>query len=966
MNPKTTVRYFFIACISLFICSVIQAQGLKTFKLPNGLSVFIWEDHMAPDVHGMVVCNVGAKEDPDNLTGLAHYLEHVMFKGTQKIGALDWEKEKPLYEQIIVKYDEMAKESDPVKKTEINKEINKLTVEASQYSLSNEFSVITRDMGGYGLNATTSYDRTVYYNSFAPGDVYKWLDLNSERLINPVFRAFQTELETVFEEYNLYQNVPSRQLQEFLLQSIFPDHPYSRPLIGYPEHLKNPQLSGLVEFYNTWYKPSNMALILSGNVKTNELVPMIREKFGRLENQPVPEKKVYPDAPLTGRKELKAKIGHTPMTVLSFYGVPLNHEEQIALDICVSVLSNSSRTGLLDKLTIDGDFLYADADNLTWADKGRLLISAVPYYDSNQKRFNSLSSTEKMILKEIKKLQNGQFEDWLVESIKSNMIRQYDLRMEHPSEVTEMISEAYYSGQDMQTFLNYKEIVSSLTAEEIKSIAKKYFGNDYLVLAIEKGKESKTNKLEKPGYEPLKTPRGVKSDYAKLFELMPVKYIAPQFADMDKDVQIKQVNDRSKLFYTFNPVNNIFNLTLKFGIGTKQRPNLELASALMNDAGIMGQMEAQEVKQAFSDLGVACRYMVDDSYLYVSMIGYEENLQTACNLLARQILFPKLDEKQMDALKGRVYSRRLTEQESYEDQSEALLSYIQYKEKSSFIDRPTFESIYHLTIGNLTGEFQRATDYEAEIHYTGALAFDDVYNILNENLPLKKGEKETTSPEFKEFTQYTNNTIYFISDKDAYQANIYFFINGELYDKDADLYRNAFNQYLSGGFGGLITEEIREKRSLSYWQYGYESIPYIKGKSQHFIGYVGTQSDKIEEALDVYVGLLSDLPQYPEQFSGLKNYLKQTLSVSTPHFRNRSLTFKTWKQMGYTDIPSKEQLEKLNNFTFDDIVKYYNENVKGKPWAIGIIGDPAKIDTKALEKYGKVVKIPSSRLFSDK
>ena len=141
-------------------------QGLKAFKLKNGLSVYIWEDNTKSDVFGIVAVRAGSINEPAEYTGLAHYLEHVMFKGTDQIGALDWAKEKPIYDQIIAKYDEMAATSDPARKAAIGKEINELTVEAGRISVSNEFSDLMESIGGKGLNAGTSYDLTYYHNSF--------------------------------------------------------------------------------------------------------------------------------------------------------------------------------------------------------------------------------------------------------------------------------------------------------------------------------------------------------------------------------------------------------------------------------------------------------------------------------------------------------------------------------------------------------------------------------------------------------------------------------------------------------------------------------------------------------------------------------------------------------------------------------------------------------------------------------
>ena len=960
-----SLKLILLLLICSFIGTNINAQGLKAFKLPNGLSVFIWEDETVPSAFGMVAVNVGAKEDPENYTGLAHYLEHMLFKGTEKIGSLDWAKEKPLYDQIIAKYDEMAKAVDPEQRKAISKEINELTKEAAKYSLSNEFSNLTLAMGGDDLNAGTSYDYTIYHSSFPAGEVYKWIELNSERFINPVFRNFQPELETVYEEYNRGQDQQARRVNEFVTGNMFAGHPYSRSVLGLPQHLKNPQLSELIKFYDTWYVPSNMALVIVGNVKTNEIYPIIKEKFGRLENSPVPEKKVYPEVPVKGRKEFSAKLSRNPQVMLAYKGLTSDSEDDIALDICVSILSNSNRTGLLDKLTLDGDILGGGAYSESLQDRGNIIVSAIPAYDVNQRRFDSLKSVEKLLLKEIQKLQNGEFEDWLVQSIKSKMIREYDLQMESSKNKANIISQMFLAGRDMGELLSYKEIVASITTEQIKEMAKKYFGQDYFAFMLNDGKPPKGEKLEKPEYDPILPVRGAESMYAKEFFFLPVKSGATNFANMD-EVQVRKINDRSRLFYTKNPENSIFTLTLKFGIGTEKMPKLALAASLMNTAGIMGQMNAQAVKQEFSNLGATCSYAVDGNYLYVTMNGFEESLEASCNLLTRQILLPQLDEKQLNSRKSPYFQMRAMEKNSTEDMAAAMTQYVRYQDKSDYIDRLSLAEIQEITISNLTGEFQRATDYEAEIHYVGSMDLEAVYEILGKNLPLKEGEKASTSPEIKDRVEYTENTIYFLPNSDAQQSSISFYIQGDEYTKDIDVHRTAFNQYFAGGFSGLVLQEIREYRSMAYTAGAGYSTPPIEGKKTYLIGSLGTQSDKTVEAIDVFMDLLNNMPEYPDRMPMIKNYIKETSLTEKPNFRYASQMYEAWKRRGYTKSPAETNMEKIDNLTFDDIVKFYKEKVKGRPVAIGIVGDPKLIDLKALEKYGKVVKVNTGKVFSSK
>lgn len=943
----------------------MNAQGLKGFKLPNGLTVYVWEDDSKPDIFGMVGVKVGAINDPENLTGLAHYLEHMMFKGTEKISALNWEKEKPIYEQIVAKYDEMANENDPVKKEAINLEINKLTIDAAQYSALNEFSALTENMGGKMLNAMTGFDQTMYFSSFPPSQLYKWLELNSERFIHPVFRAFQPELETVYEEFNRSQDGQGSLQQDFMLKHVFPDHPYSRSVLGLQEHLKNPRLGGLIKFYNDWYVPENMVLILVGNVKLKEAIGFINDRFGRLEARKSPERKVYPEAEIKGRVEHSAKIGDYPTLQMAYKGVPLGHPDELALEVCANLLSNRNRTGLLDKLSLGGDVLGADAGLMSFCEQGRIMVAGVPYYDVSQRRFDSQKSLEKLLLKEIEKLQKGEIEEWRLNTVKHSLIRNFDLSFESSYTKAEMILQAFVSNESMENLLNYKERVDAISLEQVKEVAKKYFGKDYIVLDYQPGKGKKAEKLKKPAFAPINPPKNVISDYVKNFRTLPVRKIEPVYADFN-EVKIKPVNERSKLFYTHNKENSIFTLTLKYGIGSREMPKLEYATRLMNNAGIMGAFEPQELKQQFSELGAVCNFYVQKDYLIVTMSGYEDNLEASCNLLTRQILMPKLDEKQLNSMIGAAFQSRQIEDKNPNMLADALENYLFYQDKSEYIERLPIDDIISLNISNLTGEFNRATDYEAEIHYVGALPFDKVYDILSKNLPLKANEKASQSPVVPDKAAYKENTIYFVSDNDAIQSKIYFYIEGNEYKSEDDVYYDAFNKYFGSGFGGLVMQEIREYRSMAYTADGGEITPPLKDKKAYFTGYIGTQADKTVEAIDIFMKLLTDMPEYKDRITNIKDYLKEGLQTAKPDFRSKSQVYEAWKRLGFVEDPAVTQLPQIEKLTFDDILRFYQENVKKRPIAIGIIGDPKRVELKALEKYGKVVKLNKTKIFSNK
>lgn len=648
-------------------------------------------------------------------------------------------------------------------------------------------------------------------------------------------------------------------------------------------------------------------------------------------------------------KQYNAKIGYYPNVCLVYKGVPSGHPDEKPLEIAMSLLSNSSSTGTLDKLTIDGELTngYAYAD--TRREQGRNIVRCTPLYDENQRRFESNKSAEKKALKAIEKIANGQFEEWQINAIKNNMCRDFDLMMESNTSKALTLMQAFISEEDLGQVLNYKDEVMAITTEDIKRVAKQYLTNDYLAIYIEKGKLDKNAKIKKPGYKPIEPPVGKQSLYATQFKNMPIGQVEEKFLDFS-EIQSKQLNDRSKMYYSQNPENNVFSLTLRYGVGVRDFPKLGIAADLMNNAGIMGTYEPQQLKEELSRLNATCRVSASQNYLYITMEGYEETLPQACQLLARQILMPKLDEKQLSRIKGSMLGSRQQRKENVNTLSNALLQYMIFQDKSSYIDELTDKEIYELQISELTGDINRASNYEAEIFYCGTMPFDNAYDVLSKNLPLVANEKPSTSPQDKPMVSVTENTIYFLPNTDAEQAQIYFYLPMAKYDKKDDAIRDAFNQYFSGGFNGLVMTEIREKRSMAYSAGAYIGTPALPGNPTYLFGNIGTQNDKANDALDVFMGLVTDMPKNADRIDNIKSYIRQEMLTTHPSFRDKAENMRELQRIGYNADPAKENLPKVDALTFDDIVKFYEENIKGKPYCIGVMGNPKDIDLKKLEK----------------
>ena len=939
----------------------LTREGLTEYKLDNGLTVLLWEDHEQPDVTGYVVVRAGSVDEPAEYTGLAHYLEHMLFKGTQKIGALNWEAEKPIYDSIIALYDQYSEAKDPKVREALATQINECSMRQAAISSMEDFFVQLDLIGAEGVNAYTNYDLTAYMNSFPASEMYRWLTIFSDRLIDPVFRTFQAELENVFEEYNMYANEPSSQVSNQLMADIYKGSPYERDIIGLPEHLKNPRLSKLIDFYNTWYVPNNMALIIVGDFDAEKAKPMIQETFSRLQPKELPVRPTYPQVSFAGNPSKHYNLGYNPMTVCAYQGVKAGDPDEEALGFVCSLLYNG-QIGLLDKLNTDGDVQFAGVYVDSRRNDGRIIIEAVPYYDANLQMFESDKATKAMIMKEIDKIKSGHIDDALIANVKRLYAQSAKVQQESPNYKLQSLVDVFTYGKPTDLIFTQDEYIQNLTKEEIVRVAKKYFDAPYMTVSFDEAPSTpKPKTLPKPNIKPVEPSTEV-TEYAKAFAQLssePYKKTFNNYAD----VLVAPIAENVTLHLTPNTKNDIFSLILRYGAGEHEMPLLPFAVSLLNNAGVMGvpNIDGKEFKKQMAELGGSISYSCDDSYFYVYISGEDANINKIMNLVNRQLLMPYLEQKQLDALKGSEFFSRYSRQKRTAVLKSALLQYALYGKQSSFIDEVPFKDIWHLGSADIQAQLAQARTYALDVFYCGSLPQEKVVA----ELPLTEGMKPSESPFVQDRVTYDKPTVLFLPNSNVQQADIYFYINGRPYDIASDVISGAFNQYMSGGFTGRVMYEIREKRSMAYSAYGVDRKPIKQGKDCFFYGYVGTQSDKVNDAISTYLDLLNETPQDSAHLEAIRAVVRQAAQMSKPSMRGKGMTFDTWQQMGYQEDPAKVNAEAIEHFTFEELKKFYQDNIQGKPVTIVLMGDPKKIDIKALEaKVGcKVTKLTTGKLF---
>ena len=951
----------------VFACCSYQSQAedlnalkVKEYRLENGLTVWLNEDHSQPKVFGAVVVKAGAKDCPD--TGIAHYFEHMMFKGTDRIGTLDYESEKVLLDSIAMKYDELAMTEDTAARARLQKEINELSIRSSEYVIPNEFNRLINRFGGSGLNAATSYDATIYFNTFSPQYMVQWAEINSERLINPVFRLFQSELETVYEEKNMYGDFIGGQVMDTLMARYFGPHPYAYPIIGSTKNLKNPRLTEMHKFFEDYYVASNMALILSGDFDAQQVMPILEKAFSRIRsgNAPKQEKVMLP--PFNGRETMKVKfpIPFIKAMGLGFRGVSANHEDQVALNIAVNLLNNANGTGYLDKLMVEHKLMGALAINESMNEAGILAVAIMP-----KLLIQSYSSAEKMVWDEINRVKNGDFSDEMFNSLKLEQKRQYASSLENIDSRATIMMNLFSQGKSWNDYLNEVARIESITKEDVVRVAQKYFSNNYLCVTKSTGKYPKDN-LPKPAFSPV-VPRNAdaSSSYAKQLEKIPEQQVAPRIIDFEKDVKTSKLTPLVTLYTTPNPLNDIFTLNISYGIGALEQPEL---MQLTNYLQLLGteSLSFEQFRSRLQSIGSTLAFDVTPDAFVMKVTGFDNHIDETMELVGDFIRHAKADDKKLRQI---VDDAKVSEKaffKSGDNVASALLEQVKYGDQSRYLRKLSLSQIKKLKGKDMLAIYDKVRSVQCDLHYCGTLPVEKVIGTIRQHLPLERTTIASNSPYYRELKQYDRPTVFFIDMPDMAQSIVYGYVKGDPVDDKASRHASRlFSVYFGGDMSSLMFQEIREFRSFAYRTSGRYQLPNHahKGTAGSFTAMLSTQSDKTLDALGVLDSLIREMPLKPERVEAVKQTLVNRINNDYPPFRNLSEKVASARMEGFDHDPAEEFLRDIATMDMQDIIRFYREQICGRPVVYVIAGNRKRIDMKKLAEYGTIVKVKKKEIY---
>lgn len=962
------------------------AVALEEYTLSNGLTVFLMENHGEVDVCGTVVVRAGEVDEPDGHRGVANFLGHALMCGTRKIGALDWLQEKPIYEEIIALYDSLSMTVDEQKYSDLWQRITEKTEEAARYSSSNEFANLLAMMGAMGIKNSVYEDYTQFRSNFPPQAMAEWLQLNSERFIDPVFRNFQSRLNLFYEEFNRY-STPYNLKRQFLSNQFYKGTPYARPEKGTPEELLHPSMSAMIDFYNTWYVAGNMALVLVGNFDSEAVKPLIEETFGRLPNRPLPERKVYQVADFHEKNRNKVNTGDFGWFLgfgWYFTGPDVDSDEFVHMKFVEYMLSNSNRSGLINQLEYSGLFENTNESRLNTVSttlrrdvKGSVIaVSVVPWERSTE--YSVFYDTKFMVFDKINMLKHEKKIPEQLFMLSKNYLLDEVERFIGAANIEKAEAVCRNWVMDIpQAELFDTEKIDRVTKADIANFVQKYLSDNYLTVIydilhpVKKIAELQLGQIDKPVTPVPRFNDASVSEYAQY--LLPDGAILP---DMEtpafNNMEERVVAEEAMLYYTPDAEGENFTLTLRYEYGLQDDRDLGDLTYALNRTGIKPGIPENARRRMFEELGATIKMHADYNYFYIDLIGNESNLERILNVTTVWMLAPWLDRRQLYDLWQCQYGKRI-DYEYVPYMNDALRQYVFHGNMSDYLNLSPKEDLIFMSITE-TGKkyFDYMTDRKpldevtkkimcspVDMFYRGNMPVDTVAKLMA-LAPMAELDRIPVPRREKPLVYYGQTGVHYSTHLPSSVSYVTFYSKLTSFRYDDYIPARVFSIY----FQSLLDDELRQKRAMALEPTGRVAVPLQPNGECGFIGDMEVGGENTTQAIDLYMSMLNDMPLDDNRFHrAIRACYQECINSFYGPDKGRMYN---WLQNVYpAGVPVEEWLSELKTMTIHNMQWFYESRIKPLPVQIIVTADKDDFDTSEMRKYGAVRPRGPNRLFKD-
>lgn len=941
--------------------STVKNDPLKVreYTLKNGLQVFLTVNKEAPRIQTQVSVRAGGKHDPSNATGLAHYLEHLLFKGTSKLGTVDYKAEKIELDKITVLYEVYRQTKDSSERAVIYHQIDSISGVASKFACLNEFDQAHSVLGATGTNAYTTHDNTSYITNIPSNQLKYWLELESERFMNPVLRLFHTELEAVYEEKNRSQDNHFRQQYYVMLRGLFKKHNYGlQTTIGTIDHLKNPSIVEIKKFFNHYYVPNNMAIILSGDFNPDSAITYIKSTFGEFKSSPINEYRFEQEDSIVKHEEFTLKAPDAS-SLLMAYRLPEAGSKSVYLARMTDMILNNSKAGLID-LNINQQQkavgVYSGVNVST--DYSYHILGGSPTTGQTLKELQTLINTQ------IELVKKGDFPDWLIPAIINDFkVRELKALQSNKNRVG-AINDAFVNGLKWEQKSQDIAILASITKEEVIEFANKFYADNFVVVYKEQTDEELNRlKVKKPKITPLDIPEGNKSAFLKSFiDHNNPKPIEPSFINYKKEITVEELFKGIPLNYAENHHDELFTLKIVFPVGTYHDANLSLAAqqiSLLNT----NKFSAGELSQEMYKLGMAYSVSVGQKETTISLSGLSSQLDTSFTML-NNILKEVIPNQEV--LSGLVQKTIQVRENQLKNPKSILWNGMQnfavYGEHSPLTSQLSNKMLLKMSSAELVTSFKSLIKIKPQVLFYGESSVEELRTVLSNSFVDKADSENTLEIEFERKSM--DKTEIFVLDYDLKQSEILLLSKGSTFKKSELAANKVFNEYYGGGMSSVIFQEIREKKALAYSSFAVYTTAKDSVKPQYTYGYLGCQTDKSIEAIEALLGLLKDMPEDSIKFEQAKSAIKQQLSSSRTTRAGKLSSYWADQKLGFETSKGEMIYNNLDALKFEDVIQFHKDRISNNKYSILIVSNLKELDLEGLKRFGNVKIISVEDLYS--
>lgn len=962
------ILLFLTGCKQKYEYQTVEGDPLHTkmYTLPNGLKVYMTVNKEQPRIQTYIAVHAGSKHEPVETTGLAHYLEHMMFKGSTNLGTTNYEKEKVLLDKISDLYEVYRVTTDPEERKAIYHQIDSISYEASLYFIPNEYDKVMANIGSDGSNAFTSNDQTVYTEDIPSNQLENWARVQSDRFKNMVLRGFHTELEAVYEEYNKYLNSDWDKLSNAIFGVLTPTHPYSHSVIGLGEHLKNPSLKNIMTFFHQYYVPNNVAICMSGDFNPDEAMDIIIKYFGDWEMNPdLKQPEIEPQPELTQAYEREVVTPNPESVALTwrFEGVSSHQSDTLAL--LTQVLHNG-KAGLLDlDLNLPQRVVASESDMIPYCDYSVLVMVAMPQPGQ------SLESLRELLLQEVEKLKKGDFSDDLVKGIITEKKLAEQHMLEENSERAMKYVDAFVNDVDWADEVNKLARIEKLTKEDIVSFARKHMKtNNYVCIYKRQGEDKDVKPVQKPAITPIHMNRDTVSVFAREIMDNEVKPIEPVFVDLDKDITYLKLKTDIPVLYRRNELNSLFTLNYRYEIGTASvldeglNRYIPLASEYIGYLGT-DSMTAEEIQQAFYQLGCHFDINSDMRTTTVSLTGLQENMNEAMALMEKVLANARPDSVALQNLIVTKLQERQNILNMFDAYSSFLRRYLYYGLPGVELELTDDELRNAAGMGEkLVSLIRNFRQYEHTITYYGPMESADLLKLVGNGHRTEAALAKVPAMRVPDLLKTTGNECFiFPYNGTASFVMSQYACNALPWDESKLGLAYMYNNYFGGGMNTVVFQEMREKRSLCYGAGAYYVMPSYKDQFCMFTTTIQSQNDKLKECIDVFDDIVNNMPESQTSYEVAKKGVLTQLSTERVNGTGYFSTYFNARDLGINYDVRKKIYEQLQNITLQDIVAFQQANVKGLHYRSVFAGDPKGLSVEELKRLGNVRTLTAHEVF---